>query len=56
VSQRLASTALVSLALVADDPVLRIETDYGDADREAVRTRLEAFIETLAGRKASSSP
>ena len=36
----------------ADIPMLRIETDYGDADQEAVRTRLEAFIETLASRRA----
>ncbi len=38
-----------------DLPVLRIETDYGQADDEALRTRLEAFTETLAGRRKSSA-
>jgi len=40
----------------ADIPVLRIETDYGQADDEALRTRLEAFTETLIGRTTSSPP
>jgi benzoyl-CoA reductase/2-hydroxyglutaryl-CoA dehydratase subunit BcrC/BadD/HgdB len=31
-------------------PVLRIETDYADADEESLRTRLEAFVETLRSR------
>jgi benzoyl-CoA reductase/2-hydroxyglutaryl-CoA dehydratase subunit BcrC/BadD/HgdB len=28
-------------------PVLRLETDYGEASEESLRTRLEAFIETI---------
>jgi len=32
----------------AELPVLRLETDYGETDVEALRTRLEAFIEALA--------
>jgi len=28
-------------------PTLRLETDYGEANEESLRTRLEAFIETL---------
>jgi benzoyl-CoA reductase/2-hydroxyglutaryl-CoA dehydratase subunit BcrC/BadD/HgdB len=28
-------------------PLLHIDTDYGEANREQVRTRVEAFLETL---------
>ncbi len=40
----------------ADIPVLRIETDYGQADDAALRTRLEAFAEMLVSRSDASSP
>jgi benzoyl-CoA reductase/2-hydroxyglutaryl-CoA dehydratase subunit BcrC/BadD/HgdB len=34
-------------------PVLRIETDYGETNQEALRTRLEAFGETIRERRES---
>jgi benzoyl-CoA reductase/2-hydroxyglutaryl-CoA dehydratase subunit BcrC/BadD/HgdB len=32
-------------------PLLRIETDYGETNQEALRTRLEAFMETIRERR-----
>lgn len=30
-------------------PVLRVDTDYGTGDTEQLRTRVEAFLEQIAG-------
>ena len=32
-------------------PVVRIETDYNQEDIEQLRTRIEAFLEVLKGKK-----
>ncbi len=37
-------------------PMLKIETDYSPQDVEQLRTRIEAFMETLKGRRHKESP
>ena len=47
----------VERALKTEDlPMLKIETDYAMGDSEQIKTRVEAFLEIIAGQKEPINP